>query len=214
MQTEKMDQKTVVRKIIGRIQDYVKTWKNSEAEICIGIIELEKLEAHRHYGNYASFAELMEGEFGWSELYFARSKKLLEVFGPVIYREYGRDLLTPMLRLDFENDRTKVFDRINEYKLRKNNRLPSYGVVNSWVNEVSGQINHNNPPEKIVDIKSRYIKVLEENKLLKDRVNHLEQEIARLNVFIKNRVAADKIITDNTPDPKGGRPRKNQEAIL
>ena len=178
---ETRTKKEAIEKLITKIHQYISRWKDAEAEICVGLIELQKLQPETVLTAYKTFSELLEGEFGWTELKYNSAKSMMLTFGMERYKEYGRSTLQALCRLESEVDKGHVFDKINEYKRIKGGKVPTYQTVNKWVNEISGKLRENGTPEKVVDIKSKYLKTLEENRSLREQINLLEMEIARLN---------------------------------
>ncbi len=190
----KLTKKQAVQKLITQINKYIKRWKDAEAEITIGLIELEKLNAHEAIDIYSTFAEMIEGEFGWTEIRFRSAKAMMKQFGATLLKEYGRETLVAISRTGTKNQQKKVFDRINEYKLKKGGKVPSYRSVNKWVNDVMGTVPDNGTPTKVVDIKKKYLETLEQNKSLHHQVVELQSEVARLNNFIRNPKGASTIL--------------------
>lgn len=187
---EKLNKEQVVNRLIDRIHSYITKWKTCEAEALIGIMELERLEAHKIMPVYRTFAELIEGEFGWTEVKYKSAKNMFEIYNIDRYKEYGRETLQCISRLDQEAQK-KLFSKISQYQIQKNGKIPGYGLVNRWVRDEAGKMFEKKPPNRIVDIKSKYVSLLEENRKLRQKVNELEVEIAKLNIFLqKNRKLA------------------------
>lgn len=196
----RMTKKQAVQKLITQVHKYITRWKDAEAEITIGLIELEKLKGHEAMDAYSSFSELIEGEFGWTEIRFESAKAMLKKFGATKLKEYGRETLVAISRAKTKQQEKKIFDRINEYKLKKGGKVPGYRAVNRWVNDVMGKVRDTGTPEKVVDIKKKYIETLEQNKKLHQQVVELQSEIARLNNFIRNPKGAARILEKHEQD--------------
>lgn len=183
-QIKKLSKKEIVAEIIAKVHKVIKKWKNAEAEITVGIMELEKLNAHKHVSGYNTFLELVEAEFGWTEMKYSSAKRCVEMFGVQYMKEYGREALVCISRLP-EEKREKVFTRIQEYKTKKSGKQPSYTLVNNWVNKESSTVKERGASTKLVDIKKRYVQLLEENNELRKTVARQTEEIARLNLLLK-----------------------------
>lgn len=202
------NKKQVVVEIMELIHKQTKRLKDTEAEILIGLIELQKLNAHKVVKTYSTFLELIDGEYNWSEVKFRSAKIVLEEYGIHKYKEYGRESLQCLSRLESIADRERVFDKMNDYKLKRGGKVPSYRSVSIWVRKFVSQIPDQGSPQKISDLKAKYIRVLEENQGLREQVNMLEIEIAKLNRLLQTSGKADVMI--KAMRGKNGRPMERR----
>ena len=182
-----MEQKEVVKILLGKIHLIIQKQKDNDAELVMCLVELEKLEAQKFIAVYNTFDELIEGEFGWSELKFRSAKSMLLTYGAEQFREYGREVLQCVSRLN-DAGQSEIFSQLRQYKFKKN-KVPGYGAVSTWVRNIGGKFTENGTGGKVVDIKKKYLEALEEIKSLNTLIREQGEEIAQLNVFIKGKKA-------------------------
>jgi len=181
-----MSQKEVVKVLVEKIHLILAKQRDNETELTMCLIELEKLDAEKYFDVYSTFGELIEGEFGWTEIKFKSAKNMMLSYGAERFREYGRETLQCLSRL---NDKSQgdLFLKLQEYKMKRN-KSPSYGTAATWVREAGGKVHDNETGSKVVNIKKKYLEALEEIKNLNKIVREQSEEIARLNVYIKGKI--------------------------
>lgn len=187
MLVEGMPQKEAVKVMIEKVHLILEKQRDNETELVMCLVELEKLEAEKHVEVYSTFGELIEGEFGWTEIKFKSAKNMLLSYGAERFREYGRETLQCLSRLD-ETGRADVFHKLQDYKAKRN-KVPTYGTVSGWVREACGKVQEKQTGPKVVNIKKKYLEALEEIKNLNKMLREQSEEIARLNVYIKGKKA-------------------------
>ena len=177
------DQGSVVSELVNKVHQLISYRKKNEVDLVMCLVELEKLEPYNYIEPYNTYGEVIEGEFGWSEIKYKNAKNMLLSYGAERYREYGKDVLQCMSRLN-ESGQSEVFAQLSRYKLRKN-RVPAYGTVASWVRGISGKFQDKEQGSRVVDIKKKYLEALEEIRNLNKMIREQGEEIARLNIFMK-----------------------------
>jgi hypothetical protein len=200
--TATMDREHVVQLLVKKVHAYAKRWREAEFEICVGLLELEKLKAHECFKAYSTFSELMEGEFGRSEIRYRSAVSMLKKFGADIFKTYGRETLQSITRIEDEGEQKKVFNQVTDFRNRRNGKMPSTGTVNKWVQDALGKVKEGVTPQRLVDVKKRYIELLEENRKLQITVSQLRADIIRLNRLLHENGFVERVVKLNIADRK------------